>query len=68
MPIALILAYAACHNEAIYLMQQLSHGTRAYIINADMLNGFLVVAAKRTLIEHLIAADNKGELDSVKEW
>ena len=49
-------------------MQQLSHGTRAYIINADMLNGFLVIAAKKTLIEHLIAADNKGELDSVKEW
>ena len=33
-----------------------------------MLNNFLVKAAKRTLIEHLITADNKGELDSVKEW
>ena len=49
-------------------MQQLSHGTRAYIINADLLSNFLVKATKKTLIEHLIAADNKGELDSVKEW
>ena len=50
------------------MMQQLSHGARAYIINADLLNNFLVEAPKRTLIEHLIEADYKGELNSIKEW
>ena len=41
LPIAVVLGFVAHRNEVFYLTQRLSHGTRAYIYNANGLPGFL---------------------------
>ena len=41
-PNAVILSYLGFRHEVIPIMQIISHTTRAYIINADCLKGFLV--------------------------
>ena len=46
-------------------MQNLSHSTRAYIINADGLPGFLI---SFELIEFLRDYDSKGMLDIARKW
>ena len=40
-PTGLILGFAGFRHEVIPLMQCLSHGVRAYLVNADGLQGFL---------------------------
>lgn len=46
-------------------MQNLSHATRAYIVNEDGLPGFLT---KITMIQVLEKADKNGDLNFVKKW
>ena len=46
-------------------MQTLSHGTRAYIVNAGGLPGFL---SKYDIIAHLKTADQAGQLEHAKKW
>ena len=46
-------------------MQNLSHATRAYIVNEDGLPGFLT---KITMIQVLEKADKNGDLNFVKRW
>ena len=41
LPIATFLAYLGYQNDVIHYMQRLSHGTRAYIWNADGLPNLL---------------------------
>ena len=41
-PIGIILGFYGFRYEVMELMKHLSHGTRAYIINADGLPGFLL--------------------------
>ena len=40
--IGMILSFFGFSHEVFELMQTLSHSTRAFIFNADRLNGFLV--------------------------
>ena len=46
-------------------MQSLSHSTRAFIVNADGLLGFLL---SFDIIEHLKAADESGNLEHTKKF
>ena len=39
--IGIVLGFLGCRHEALPIMQKLSHGTRAYIINEDGLQGFI---------------------------
>ena len=43
LPIAMILSYLAYRDVVISKLQKLSHSTRAYIVNAEGLPGFLVL-------------------------
>ena len=47
------------------LLQTLSHGTRAYITNADGLHGFIMTF---DISKHLKEADGAGQLESAKKW
>ena len=47
------------------LMQCLSHGTRAYIINADGLPGFVL---KFDIAGHLKQADEAGKLEHARKY
>ena len=42
LPIGLILGFYGYRHEVMHLMQNLSHGTRAYIYNAEGLPGFVI--------------------------
>ena len=42
LPIGIVLRFAGFKNEMVPMLQSISHVTRAYIINADGLNGFLI--------------------------
>ena len=42
LPIGLILGFYGYRHEVMPLMQNLSHGTRAYICNAEGLPGFVI--------------------------
>ena len=46
-------------------MQRLSHGTRAFIVNADGLPGFLL---DFDIIKHLKEADAAGQLEDARKW
>lgn len=47
------------------ILQKLSHGTRAFIVNAKAMPGFLL----RVNIENILdAADMKGKLELAKKW
>ena len=41
-PIGIILGLAGYSNQVIPLLQKLSHGTRAFVVNADGLSGFVL--------------------------
>ena len=41
LPIGIILGFTGFRYEVYQIMQTLSHSTRAYIVNANGLNGFL---------------------------
>ena len=64
-PIGLILGFCGFHHQVMEKMQCLSHGTRAYIINADGLPGFLY---KFDIIRHLEQADEAGQLEDIKKF
>ena len=42
LPIGIILGFYGFRHQVMKLMQCLSHGTRAYIVNADGLPGFVL--------------------------
>ena len=44
----------------------MSHKTRAYIVNADGLKGFLVKLGK--VVQIIKAAEKSGEIDEVLMW
>ena len=46
-------------------MQCLSHGTRAYLINANGLPGFL---RKFDIVQHLKEADKAGKLENTRKF
>ena len=58
LPIAKVLGFTGYAHEVMPLMWNLSHGTRAYIVNADGEPGFI----RSSFIHLLKTADEKGEL------
>ena len=47
------------------MLQSISHVTRAYIINADGLNGFLI---EIEIIKVLTESEKNGQLEIAKRW
>ena len=64
-PIGIILGFAAFKHGVTPLMQTLSHGTRAYIINADGLHCFLKDIHFDEFFREL---DETGRLEYIKKW
>ena len=64
-PIGIILGFVDYSHEVMPLMQTLSQATRAYIVNAGGLSGFLV---KYDIMKHLKAAEQVGQLEHAKKW
>ena len=65
LPNALILGFSGYRHEVHPIVQNLSHATRAYIVNSSGLPGFV---AKPGVMQVLEQADKEGDLDHVKEW
>ena len=57
LPIALVLGYLGYRHEILPLMQVLSHGTRAYILNENGLPGFV---EEFDVIDILRGAEKEG--------
>ena len=53
------------YHEVLPMMQRISHSTRAYIINAEGLPGFLI---QIDFMQVLREADAKGRLKDAKKW
>ena len=64
-PIAHILGYLGYSHEVMPILQNLSHSTRAYIVNAEGLSGFV---RKIPLIQILRKADEQELLRTAKRW
>ena len=60
-----MLSFVGYRHEVIPIMQRISHGTRAFIISATGLRGFLI---KFDPMKILREADLKGLLDDAKKW
>ena len=60
-----MLSYVGFYHEVLPLMQRISQSTRAYIINAGGLQGFLI---KVDFMQILREADAKGWLEDAKKW
>ena len=65
LPIGIILGFYGFRHQVMQLMQCLSHGTRAYIVNADGLPGFVL---KFDIIPFLREADEAGQLENAKKY
>ena len=65
LPIGMILSFYGYHHQMMRLMQHLSHGTRAYIVNANGLPGFVL---KYDIIRHLKQADKDGQLENFRKY
>ena len=63
--IGVVLGFVGWRHEVIPILQTLSHSTRAYIINANGLTGFLL---SMNLIRFLQEADQDGKLESAKKY
>ena len=65
LPIGIILGYLGFRHEVVRLMQTISNATRAYIINADGLRGFLI---EMDILKALREADESKQLENVRRW
>ena len=63
--IGVVLGFVGWRHEVIPILQTLSHSTRAYIINANGLTGFLLSI---DLMRFLQEADQDGKLESAKKY
>ena len=63
--IGIVLGFAGYENQVTHLMKTLSHQTRAYIVNADGLPGFL---QELNIAQILSNADKNGLLEEAKKW
>ena len=63
---AVILSFVGYLHQVPGILQKLSHKTRAYIVNADGLKGFLVKLGK--VLQIIKAAEKSGEIDEVLMW
>ena len=58
--IGIVLSYYGYRNENMHIMQSISHGTRAYIVNADGLINFLEPTRAHRVLK---SADENGLLE-----
>ena len=65
LPIAEVLSFLGYEDEVLPVLQQLSHGTRAYVWNAGGLKGFLVVSAIQGVLRKAFLS---GEIQKVTEF
>ena len=65
LPIGIILGFVDDRHEVMPLMQTISHGTRAYLVNANGLPGFV---SAYDIIRHLKVADMAGQLEHARKW
>ena len=65
LPIGIILGFVGFRHEVLCLMQAISHSTRAFVWNADGLQGFI---DRFDIIKLLKRADRDGTLAQVTEW
>lgn len=63
-PIGIILGFFGYREKVINLLQILSHSTRAYIINAGGLPGFLI---RIDVMNYLREADESGQLENARK-
>ena len=66
-PIGIMLGFFGFSHQVMKLMKCLSHGTRAYIVNADGLPGFLL-KFKLDIIPFLREADEAGQLEHARKY
>ena len=60
-----MLGFIGYRDEVTPLMQTLSHATRAFIVNANGLPGFLV---SFDIMKYLKEEDKAGKLENAKKW
>ena len=65
LPIANILSYSGYQHQVMPLMQNISHTTRVYVINANGLPGFVQTF---DIAKHLKAADEAGQLKRARMY
>ena len=65
LPIALIIGFMGYRHEVVPLMQTISHSTRAYLVNANGLRGFV---DDLDIMKVLKKADSKKQLDRQRKW
>lgn len=65
LPIGIILGFFGYRHEVMKLMQCLSHSTRAFIVNANGLPGFIL---KFEIIRALRQADKAGQLEQARKF
>ena len=63
--IGITLSFVGYRDEVMPLMQTLSHATRAFIVNANGLPGFVV---QFDIVKHLKEEDKAGKLENAKKW
>ena len=63
LPIAMILGFTDFQHKVIPILQTLSHGTRAYIVNANGLPGFVL---EFDIVRYLKKANETGQLEHAK--
>ena len=61
----MVLGFFGFRHEVMKLMQCLSHGTRAYIVNSDGLPGFVI---EYDIMQPLMKADKAGKLELAKKF
>ena len=64
--IAMMLSYFGSNEEVYDIMRRTSHKTRAYIINAEGLKGFLVPYSVTSALRILIQNRNQEHTKAVK--
>ena len=65
LPIGLVLGFTGFSHEVLPIMQTLSHSTRAYLCNANGLQGFII---KFDILKMLTNADKNGQLESITKY
>ena len=65
MPIALVLGYIGYREQIVNFMQILSHATRAYIWNANGLQGF---TDEFDIVKQLRTLQKRGKLEELTKW
>ena len=65
LPIGVILGFVGYRHHVLPIMQTLSHSTRAYIVNSDGLQGFVIAF---DIINHLKKLDEAGRLEHARKW